>query len=89
MAKFDVDSKKGIGHAFWEQIVGEIGAILKNHHTDQQAARIPFSGDLSHPDVDGWAVASSIFTNMFIRPISPGVEHSVKLADVKKRVHKK
>ncbi len=88
VADFKKDVKKGLGHAFWEQIVGAAGGILKNHHEGQQAARIPFSGKLSKPDVDGWAVASSILTNIFVKPISPDVEHSVKLADVKKNKKK-
>lgn len=46
-------------------------------------ARAMKSGELKI-DVDIWVTLGSIFKNMFSAPISPNVEHSVKLKDVKK-----
>jgi hypothetical protein len=85
VAEFDEDVKKGLLHAFWQQIVELIGGIFKNHDKDRQAARIPFHGRLDDPKVDIWATLGSILKNMFIAPISPSIEHSVDLNDVKKK----
>jgi hypothetical protein len=79
------DIKQGLAHAFWEQIVGAVGAIFKNHPNDQQAATIKFEGRIDDPKTDFWQIASSILHNMFIQPIDPKLEHNIKLSDVKKK----
>jgi hypothetical protein len=79
------DTKKGgVFHATWEVIVGAVGGIFKNHHKDQQAARISFEGRLDDPKTSGWDTAKSVIYNMFVKPISPKVDHSVKMVDVEK-----
>lgn len=85
VADFKEDKKKGLGHAFWEEIVGIIAAILKNHPKDRQAAVINFEGQLDQPKISGWDIAKSILHNIFIKPIAPKIDHSVKLKDVKKK----
>ncbi len=83
VAKFSEDKKKGVIHAFWEQIVGSIAAIFKNFPKDRQAAKIPFKGRLDDPKIDIWSTLGSILKNMFITPIIPSMDSGVKLKDLK------
>jgi hypothetical protein len=83
VAHFEQDKKKGIAHAVWEQVVEVVGGVFKNHSKDRQGAKIPFSGRLDNPKIGIWATFTSILQNIFIRPISPHLEHSVDLNDVK------
>jgi hypothetical protein len=84
VADFKEDKKKGVVHAFWEVLVGAVGGIFKNYPEHQQAARIAFEGRLDDPKTNGWDIFKSVLHNMFIKPISPTIDKSVKLADVKK-----
>ncbi len=85
VADLKKDVKKGgILHAAWQGIVGAIGGIFKNHKKDQQAARIPFEGRLDNPDTSLWETFRTVLENMLVKPITPNVEHSVDLNDVKK-----
>ncbi len=89
VSDFAKDREKGLGHAIWEKIVGALGGILKNHHEDQQAAKIPFSGKLGDAKVDTWATVWSVLENMFVKALEPKIDHSVKLSDVEKKDSKK
>jgi hypothetical protein len=54
------DTKKGgVFHAAWEVIVGAIGGIFKNHHENQQAAKIQFEGRLDDPKTSDWHLRNS------------------------------
>jgi hypothetical protein len=88
VADFKEDKKKGVVHAFWEVIVGAVGGIFKNYPAHQQAAKIAFEGRLDDPQTSNWQVFKSVLHNMFVKPISPSVDKSVKLADVKKGAQK-
>jgi hypothetical protein len=83
------DTKKGgVLHAAWQVIVGAIGGIFKNHSKDQQAAKIPFEGKLNNPNTSSWETAKSVLYNMFVKPISPNIDNSVKMKDVQQASNK-
>ncbi len=85
VANLKKDVKKGgVIHATWEVLVGAIGGIFKNHSNEHQAARIAFEGSLDDPETSSWETLKSVVYNAFIKPISPTLEHSVGLKDVKK-----
>ena len=90
VADLKKDTKKGgVIHAAWEVLVGAIGGIFKNHSNEHQAARIAFEGRLDDPKTSSWETFKSAVYNAFIKPISPSLEHSVGLKDVKKTPKRK
>ena len=84
VSKFKQDVKHGFLYAGWEKIVGLFGFFVKNHAHDRQAAKIPFSGLIDAARIKNGAALESILNNIFIKPIQPGIDHTVKLRDLKK-----
>jgi len=69
----EVDDQSPIA-TLWEGASSWIAEIFENQPRDQQAARIPISGELEDPDYGLWATLESVFRNAFIQALEPRVE---------------
>ena len=61
--------------AFWQAVVGATAAILTNYNRDQLATLIPFTGQLSGPQVDYLGTVGNVLRNAFVRAYLPRLEH--------------
>jgi hypothetical protein len=60
-----------------------VGYVMKNHPKDRLATRIDMSGTVDKPDAHTWSAISSFLRNWLVHAISPGLEGSVHIHDVK------
>jgi uncharacterized protein YhdP len=70
----------------WEGLVSVAVKIFENHHEDQVAARVPFSGSIDNPKVGIFETLVSVLRNAFIGAFSQSLEGSVSLHDVKENL---
>ena len=85
VSDFSKDREKSLGHAIWEKIVGGVGGLLKNYSQDQQAAKIPFEGQLDAPKAEVWKTIKSIFHNVFVQALEPKLDKTIKLKELNQK----
>jgi len=56
---------------FWQAILGVTTGILKNQPRDQFGTNIPFTGDLTQPNMDILGAIGNVLRNAFIRAYLP------------------
>ena len=78
------DEKDSPVNQLWEQIVGAITWIFKNHQKDQLATQIDFEGSVKNPNTDIWDIISEVLRNAFIQALYPSLENSVNINSVGK-----
>jgi hypothetical protein len=79
---WQADRADGIFQKFWEALAGGTAEILENQPANQQAMRIPISGDVTSAGTDLSQAITSALTNAFIRAMRPGVEGRLQYEDV-------
>ncbi len=70
-----------LGRRIWETLVHGFAVIFKNHHKDQVATRIPFSGEFGKIDVRVWQTFVNLVRNGFIQALPEKLDSKVKPAD--------
>jgi hypothetical protein len=85
IARTDADKDKPL-HRLWEGLVSLAVKIFENHHEDQVAARIPFSGSVDNPQVGLFETIASVLRNAFVGAFSKSLEGSISLNDVKENL---
>lgn len=58
-----------LGREIWEVLVHGIAVIFRNHHKEQVATRIPFSGEFGNMDVGVWQTFVNLARNGFIQAL--------------------
>jgi hypothetical protein len=75
----DIATFKDHGHGFavrefWKLIIAAGQPLLRNHGADQDAAKIPISGQVGDPKANVWATIGSALRNAFIKALIPGFD---------------
>jgi hypothetical protein len=58
-----------LGREIWEVLVHGFAVIFRNHHKEQVATRIPFSGEFGNMDVGVWQTFVNLARNGFIQAL--------------------
>lgn len=77
------DDAKNPLRLFWEAFVAGVAKIFKNQPEDRVAARVPIEGDIDNPKAGILAAIGSVLRNAFIRALSPELDGSIDVKDVK------
>jgi hypothetical protein len=83
--KIEKKGARTVLRKLWAHVVSAAGALLANPKEKQVATRIPFEGKFGDADTDLWAAVGGLLKNAFIKALTPSLDHSVRMGDVKKR----
>jgi len=61
--------ERPLGQKIWETLVRTFALIFKNHHKDQVATRMPFSGEFGSMNVGIWQTFVNLLRNAFIQAL--------------------
>jgi hypothetical protein len=78
------DRKDNLLQKIWEGLVGTAADVFKNHPKDQFATKVPFEGDLRHPDTGVWDGVVNILRNAFVHALQPAIDADINIQSVGK-----
>lgn len=70
------DRHESLSNKIWQGLVGFVLEILENQKHDRVATQIPFSGTFKNPKVNTAAAIFEVFSNGFIKAITPSFDYS-------------
>jgi hypothetical protein len=76
----DVKEDNNVVQVFWQAIVGGASAMITNYNRQQLGTLIPFTGQLSGPQIDYLGTIGNVLKNAFIRAYLPRLEEEQKQA---------
>jgi len=68
------DNERGIGHRFYEMMVGGAAGLLENRSRQEVATKVNITGSLKHPQTSSWEILGGLIRNAFFKAIVPGYE---------------
>jgi hypothetical protein len=71
---------RSFGREVWETLIHGFALVFKNHHKDQVATRIPFSGEFGNIDVRVWQTFVNLARNGFIQALPEKLDSKTKPA---------
>ncbi len=75
---------RGFLRKLWAHVASAAAAVLSNPSHDQVAAKVPLAGRFGAADADLWSTVGSLLKNAFIKALTPSLEHTVRIGDVRK-----
>ncbi|MEZ4334201.1 MAG: DUF748 domain-containing protein [Myxococcota bacterium] len=60
----------------WEGFIGAVAEVFENQPEDQQATRIPVSGEFEDPHVGVWQALVALLRNAFVQAIEPQMRNA-------------
>jgi hypothetical protein len=66
----------------WEGFIGTANYILKNHHTNTLATKVPLEGELSQIESNVWVSIYNLFKNGWVKAFEKHVDNSINFGDV-------
>jgi uncharacterized protein DUF748 len=71
----DVKMDKDVLQFFWQALLGVVTTIFKNSPRDQFGTLVPFTGDLTAPNVNYLSAVGNVLQNAFVRAYLPRLDN--------------
>jgi len=71
------DKKQGVGHRFYEKMVGGVAGFFENQPRQEIATKADISGPVGDPQTNTWQIIGAVIRNAFFKAILPNFEKGV------------